>query len=510
MRAGTLRVPLIALLLVAVGLGLFLYKLQVLGYPLQPDAKAQTWTVETRVAFEAAPGPVKASLFIPGLTPGFAILDENFVSRGFGFTTPYVSGGRQVQWAVRQAEGPQVLYYRAVVYPDPSRLESDTTPPFPPVPRLAEPFNTAMEMLVERVRSQSADPASFTAELLKRLSRPNGDQDVELLLGDAPQAVDLARTAMTVLAGAQIPARLVHGVRMTQRERRAAVIPWLEVHDGERWLYFDPVSGDEGLPQDFLVWWRGEEPLVQLDGGTDLDVTLSVQSTVADPILVARRRAEAHKDRVGEFSLFSLPIEMQAVYGVLLAVPLGALMVVILRNVIGVQTFGTFMPVLIALAFRETKLFWGVLLFSVLVAIGLTFRFLMERLRLLLVPRLAAVLTIVVLLMVVVSLLSQRLGFEIGLSVGLFPMVIMTMTIERMSIVWEERGPGDAVKQGLGSLLVAVTCYLVMGLELVEHMVFVFPELLLVTLAVTLLLGRYTGYRLTELARFRELRDGQS
>jgi tellurite resistance protein TehA-like permease len=132
----------------------------------------------------------------------------------------------------------------------------------------------------------------------------------------------------------------------------------------------------------------------------------------------------------------------------------------------------------------------------------------MERLRLLLVPRLAAVLTIVVLLMVAVSLLSQRLGFEIGLSVGLFPMVIMTMTIERMSIVWEERGSGEAIKQGLGSLLVAATCYLVMGLPLVEHLVFVFPELLLVTLAVTLLLGRYTGYRLTELFRFGEFRKG--
>jgi hypothetical protein len=502
------KVPILALVLALIGLGLFVYKVRFLGYPLLPDAETQIWTVETRLSFQAAPGPVKANLFIPGLTPGFAILDENFVSRGFGFTTPYVSGGRQVQWAVRQAEGPQTLYYRAVVYRDPTRLESDTTPPFPPVPKLAEPFNTAMEMLVERVRSESADPASFTAVLLKRLARPGGDQDVELLLGDAPAPLDRARTAMTVLAAASIPARLVRGVPMAYRERHAEVVPWLEVHDGERWLYFDPVTGNEGLSPDFLVWWRGEDPLVQLDGGSDVTVNISVQSSVADPILVARRRAEAHQDSVAELSLFALPIQAQAVYAVLLAVPLGALLVVILRNVIGLQTFGTFMPVLIALAFRETRLLWGVLLFTVLVFIGLSFRFYMERLRLLLVPRLAAVLTIVVLLMVGVSLLSHRLGFEIGLSVGLFPMVILTMTIERMSIVWEERGPGEAIKQGIGSLLVAATCYLVMGLEIVEHVVFVFPELLLVTLAATLLLGRYTGYRLTELLRFRELRGG--
>lgn len=503
------KVPLLALLLAAIGLSIFAYKVRFLGFPLQPDEVAQIWTVETRISFRAAPGPVKVSLFIPGLTPGFAILDENFISRGFGFTTPYVAGGRQVQWAVRQAQGPQTLYYRAVVYRDPTRLESDTTPPFPPVPQLAEPFNTAMETLVERVRRQSADPASFTAELLKRFARPGGDQDVELLLGAAPLALDRARTAMTVLAAARIPARLVRGVVMTQRERRADMIPWLEVHDGERWLYFDPVTGKEGLPQDFLVWWRGEDALVQLDGGSELEVAISVQSSATDPILLARRRAEAHRDRIGEFSLYSLPIDSQAVYGVLLGVPLGALVVVILRNMVGVQTFGTFMPVLIALAFRETRLLWGVLLFSVLVTIGLSFRFYMERLRLLLVPRLAAVLIIVVLLMLLFSLVSYELGFDIGLSVGLFPMVILTMTIERMSIVWEERGPGDAIRQGLGSLLVATICYLVMGLDLVEHLVFVFPELLLVVLGATLLLGRYTGYRLSELIRFRELRSGQ-
>ncbi len=383
------KVVILAMFLAALGLSLFVYKVRVLGYPVWPDAETRIWTVETRLSFDAAPGPVKASMFIPGLTPGFSILDENFVSRGFGFTTPYVSGGRQVQWAVRQAAGPQTLYYRAVVYRDPVRQESDTTPPFPPAPTLAEPFNTAMEMLVERVRSQSADPASFTAELLKRLARPGGDQDVELLLGDAPEPVDRARTAMTVLAAASIPARLVRGVRMADNERHAAILPWLEVHDGERWRYFDPARGSEGLPEDFLIWWRGEEPLAQVDGGSDVEVGVSIHSSAADPIIVARRRAEARQVGAAEFSLFALPIQSQAVYAVLLAVPLGALLVVVLRNVIGVQTFGTFMPVLIALAFRETRLLWGVLLFSALVFVGLSIRFYLEKLRLLLVPRLA-------------------------------------------------------------------------------------------------------------------------
>jgi hypothetical protein len=38
-----------------------------------------------------------------------------------------------------------------------------------------------------------------------------------------------------------------------------------------------------------------------------------------------------------------------------------------------------------------------------------------------------------------------------------------------------------------------------------EHLFFTFPELLLVVLALVLLAGRYTGYRLLELSRFKAL-----
>jgi len=89
-------------------------------------------------------------------------------------------------------------------------------------------------------------------------------------------------------------------------------------------------------------------------------------------------------------------------------------------------------------------------------------------------------------------------------------MVILTMTIERMSIVWEERGATEALQQGLGSLVVAAIAYLIMTIKQVEHLAFVFPELLLVLLAGTLLLGRYYGYRLFELRRFKQLVKGST
>ena len=81
----------------------------------------------------------------------------------------------------------------------------------------------------------------------------------------------------------------------------------------------------------------------------------------------------------------------------------------------------------------------------------------------------------------------------------------MTMCVERMSIVWDELGAAAALRQAFATLFAASLIYLLIRISLLAHLFFVFPETILIVLAVTLLLGRYTGYRLLELRRFRDL-----
>ena len=129
----------------------------------------------------------------------------------------------------------------------------------------------------------------------------------------------------------------------------------------------------------------------------------------------------------------------------------------------------------------------------------------MESLKLLIVPRLSIVLTIVVVLMGILCVLCNKLDINNGLSIALFPIVILTMTIERMSILWEERGASVAYKTAASSLLAAVLAYLAMSQQLLNYWIFTFPGLLLVLVSLMLLTGRYRGFRLLEFFRFREL-----
>ncbi len=78
-----------------IGLSVFFYKWQVLGFPLTEDQEKPVWTIESAISFDSGPGSIKVQLHVPTLTPGFRMLNENSVSRGYGFSLNYGSGGRE-------------------------------------------------------------------------------------------------------------------------------------------------------------------------------------------------------------------------------------------------------------------------------------------------------------------------------------------------------------------------------------------------------------------------------
>ncbi len=505
MRSSTVFVW--AFVFAAIGLSLVYLKVNRLSIPLDPSAEATVWDVEARVSFNGRNLPAKVKLLLPDSPRGFATLDEDFVSRGYGLAISE-KNERKAVWTVRRASGTQALYYHAKVYPKKgdAAVIDGPQPTFPEVPEHAEPLASAIDAVLKRSREQSADVVTFTRLLLATLAASD-DENVELIRKSAtPEQWPTLLTK--VLAGARIPSRVVYGLALDGEFVDRDLSPWLEVHNGEHWQGFDPETGEEGYPTNFLIWSYGQPDVIESSGVRHLAVTFAAAQTPMTQLAVAKRVESKLDTGLLALSLSDLPVATQNVYRVLLMVPIGAFVIVLMRMVVGVPTFGTFMPVLVALAFRETRLAAGVALFLIVISAGLLIRSALAHLRLLLVPRLTSVLVIVIGIMLAISMLSSKLGIEQGLSIALFPMVILTMTIERMSIVWEERGPVTAIKEFLGSLFVAIAGYFAMTEEHLVYLMFVFPELLLVVLSLCLVFGAYTGYRLSEILRFKDLVKG--
>lgn len=168
------------------------------------------------------------------------------------------------------------------------------------------------------------------------------------------------------------------------------------------------------------------------------------------------------------------------------------------------------MPVLIAVAFIQTSLITGLVGFLLVVLTGLMLRSYLSHLNLLLVARISAVIISVIAIIAVFSVLSYKVGLTEGLKVTFFPMIILSWTVERMSILWEEEGAKEVLIQGGGSLLTALIAYLAMTSDVLRHLTFNFLGMQFIILAAILLLGNYTGYRLLELYRFKPMLSHQA
>jgi hypothetical protein len=503
------QIGLIAGVLIALGLGLTLYKTISLDLPLVPDQYREVWTVESKTSFtptRASRGSqaVNIELRLPSAQAGWVILEEHFASSGFGFSIIEQGADNVARWTRQELDRPTTLYYKMQVY----RASENSDLPGLKVsvaqkPLLEPDQQAAMDRLLDRLQQQSSDIESFVQLLLQEFLRDSPDQDTLFLIDSYED--DSTAVLMDVLAMDDISAHQIRGIVLEDGRRRQTLSSLIEVHNGERWRIFDPVTASAGLPDNFFIWQRGDGSILSVLGGRDSSLEFALVSNSLPAKAVVGMEQRSDKFALLDFSIYTLPVEQQGIFKGLLLIPVAALVVVFMRVLVGVRTSGTFMPILIALAFIQTTLFIGLAIFLSLIGLGLWIRSYLSHLNLLLVARVATVIIMVILLMAALAVISYKLGIDQVLTVTFFPTVIVAWTIERMSILWEEEGGHEVLIQGGGSLLVAVLAYLVMSNPLVEHLTFNFPELMLSLLGVILLLGKYTGYRLSELYRFRDM-----
>lgn len=355
------------------------------------------------------------------------------------------------------------------------------------------------------------DGAKSEAEIVDRLFRFCAS-DIVLRDSDSPlDAVGAIEQRQTLAGGrarafialcraAKIPARPVTGFEI----KASADLPprlWAEAYTGGRWEPFDPDEGfARDLPANFLPVRREIGEIIYGPNLANLHATFAVKRI--PPRAGAMDTSRRSPIEILDFT--RLPLETHHVLSLLLLMPLGALATSVFRTIIGVPTFGTFTPTLLALSFVYADWRTGLVVFAMVLALGLASRKLLEHLKLLMVPRLSIILTLVALCLVLGVSVMDFLRLTPSAQAVLLPMVILTMTIERFHITSEEDGLSHAVRLLIATMLVASLCYLLLRWDSVGQILLTYPEIHLFTIAALMLVGRYTGYRLSELWRFRD------
>jgi len=509
--------------LIAAGVALFLYKILVLGYPLSTAEEAGTWRVDFVVTVTGAGSRTVVDVALPRTSGYQRLLTEEVKSEQMRFSIGESDGDRRGRWSGR-LDGSSSLTYEVTF---------DALPYGRPIPA-SDPGgkypSTAAEALAASPAIQLNDPA--VTELSRELLLDGKDKavlaqqvyafvahEIGALRSSAPMDAvtviregrgnDLGRARLfCALARANgLPCRVIAGLTLALG-REDQFRYWNEAYLGGNWVPYDTVARRAGaLPADRLSLgpYTGAE-LVKATNASALSFRFDVQPELQTYAQLVHRQVSASQHPLDRLSLLFLPLQVQHTLRILLLVPLGALAMCVLRNIIGLQTFGLFMPVLIALAFTGTGLAWGTLFLGVIVGFALLSRVWIRHLYLLLAARIAFILTLIILLMAALFIIGDAYGMPSS-GVGVFPFVIMTMIVERISVGLEEEGVAQTVRRITATLTAIYLTYGVIHVRGLQTLFLVYPELLLVILGLLVAVGRYTGYRLTELIRFRALAD---
>lgn len=194
----------------------------------------------------------------------------------------------------------------------------------------------------------------------------------------------------------------------------------------------------------------------------------------------------------------------------LLLFPVTATITAIFRHLIGLRGFGIYTPAVLSVAFVSLGIVKGLLLFSVVFGTVLLGRPLVSWVRLQYLPRTALLIWLVSTAMFALLAASPYLPIpELG-TVGIFPLLMLVLLSEHFLDAQLFGNVRKAVELTGETLVLAIISALFLRTIEVREFVVLYPEITMVAvLIINVLVGKYTGLRVSEFFRFKPIIDSE-
>lgn len=188
----------------------------------------------------------------------------------------------------------------------------------------------------------------------------------------------------------------------------------------------------------------------------------------------------------------------------ILLFPLVVAMVTASRHLLGIRGAGILTPALLSVAFLATGVWAGVILFIIILCVTIFARILLRGLKLQYLPRVSLLLWIVSAAVFGSLLLASVFNLSPLVNVGIFPILILMLLAETFIDIQTGRSGSEARALIVQTFLLAMISSLLLGWEIVQRAVLLWPEIIFFGVALLdLFMGKYTGLRLSEYLMYR-------
>lgn len=500
------------------------YKMNVLNYSISGLIPIPSYRVQINQQLDGSGDAVSLATYLPRTDERQTILEEQNSAESFDFTVQNDRLNRLASWNADTVSGRHTLRYEYSVQARHLKFNIPDSLKIPKkYPALFEKYlkaedgiqvddplieNKLAKMFPQGVTSVKQALFGIHRELQDKFANKNfsgfTDALTALKLGEA-SCNGKGRLFVAMARKLNIPARLVGGLILRNGSKRTSH-QWIEAYVNGHWVPFDTINNHAAeLPANFVTLYYGDLVLFKHSSNINFQYFFKISKKLMPQVKTQSELRKASFNITNIYALFERVGISQNLLKILLMIPFGALVVVIARNVIGLETFGTFLPALIASAARETGLLWGLVGFIMILITVSALRRLLDWFQLLHSPKMAILLTSVVILMLLTTIIGVNAGlFELA-HLTLFPIAIMAITAERFAIIEIEQGWKKALTITFTTMLVISASYAFMDSLFLQSMTLAFPELLFVIVALYLWLGKWTGMRVMEFFRFRKL-----
>ncbi len=502
---------------------LMIYKLFVLDYKLADLIPTVGYDVEVNMQVSGHGDAISLSTYLPVSTLHQSISDERNAPDVFTTEIAVEGLNRIATWKAPSVSGTHIVRYSYFVETEHHIYLLEKGIPIQRVPGHLQKYLEPQEgiqvndpLIAATIHKLFGDKKPDTYDTLRTLHDYLQNEFANRNFSgytDALTALKLqeascngkSRLFVALARKMGLPSRLVGGLIMKQGSKKTSH-QWVEVYVLGHWIPFDTINNHFAeIPKNYLRLYYGDKVLFKHSPNINFQYLFHVTKKLVPRKELKETMYASPLNAYNLYKIFESIGISQNLLKIILMIPLGALVVVIFRNIIGLETFGTFLPALIATAARETGLWWGLLGFVFIIALTATVRKVLDHMQLLHSPKMAIMLTVVVIAMLLMTIFAvQSSLFELA-HISLFPIAILAITAERFAIVQEENGLLKALRISFFTAVVIIAAYAVMSALFMQSLIIAFPELLLFLIVLNLWLGKWVGMRLSEFVRFRKL-----
>jgi len=255
---------------------------------------------------------------------------------------------------------------------------------------------------------------------------------------------------------------------------------------------------------------EGQTTLLEALTTPKQDLTKPEEQPVKDEIQLLLEKRPAESPNL--FNAIAFWVQKAIALGIpantivlILLIPVIATLVTFVRVVVGLPSLEMLVPIVLAFAFVAVGISAGLIILSAVVLASFVSRTLLRRVPIMYFPKRS--LSHLLLAFFVFAALSIAIMLDIQSirDLSIFPILILTLLGDSIVSVQLHKTVRETVLITSVTIGIALMGYLIATSLWVRDLVILWPEIVLLTIPINLLLGRYFGLRLSELFRFKTL-----